>query len=183
MEQSASDLCLVHRLRGRQAAEFMEQIKKGEAGNENEHERTAHPDRRAARFEGVNRSLDCIGATGHRKKMTKPDYRNSKGRFMVASAFRISVRLRRIGFRDFPSFISLILRCRVRRLMPSFFAAAVMLPFVEESAWLIRRLSVACRSSGLVPSSKASCGAIPAPATPAARPSADRARSISDRLP
>jgi hypothetical protein len=57
----------------------MEQIKKGEAGKENEHERTAHPNRRAARFESVNCSLDCIRATGHRKKMTKPEYRNSKG--------------------------------------------------------------------------------------------------------
>ena len=36
MEQSAPDLRLVHRLRGRQPAEFVEQIKEGEARQENE---------------------------------------------------------------------------------------------------------------------------------------------------
>ena len=35
----ASDLRLVHRLRGRQPAEFMEQIKKSEARHENDSER------------------------------------------------------------------------------------------------------------------------------------------------
>src|SRR5205823_8461162 len=34
--------------------------------------------------------------------------------------------------------------------MPSFLAAAVMLPFVAASAWAISLLSVSCRSSGLV---------------------------------
>jgi hypothetical protein len=34
----------------------------------------------------------------------------------------------------FARFISLILRCSVRRLMPSFLAAAVTLPFVAASA-------------------------------------------------
>src|SRR5437868_163380 len=36
--------------------------------------------------------------------------------------------------REFTRFISLILRCSVRRLMPSFLAAAVTLPFVAASA-------------------------------------------------
>ncbi len=46
-------------------------------------------------------------------------------------------------------FISLILRCSVRRLMPSFLAAAVTLPFVVASACMINFFSVSCRSSGL----------------------------------
>src|SRR5450432_41389 len=48
---------------------------------------------------------------------------------------------------DFSAFISLILRCKVRRLMPNFFAAAVMFPFVAASACMMSRFSVACRSS------------------------------------
>src|SRR5207247_4588055 len=39
-------------------------------------------------------------------------------------------------------FISLILRWSVRRLMPSFFAAAVTLPFMAASAWAINFFSV-----------------------------------------
>ena len=51
---------------------------------------------------------------------------------------------------DFSAFISLILRCSVRRLMPSFFAAAVTLPFELANACRISFRSVSCRSSGLV---------------------------------
>src|SRR6266545_3168439 len=58
-------------------------------------------------------------------------------------------------------FISLILRCRVRRLMPSFLAAAVTLPFVVASACMINFFSVSCRSSGLDFSPKASVAEIP----------------------
>ena len=54
------------------------------------------------------------------------------------------------------TFISLILRCKVRRLMPSFFAAAVMFPFVVASACMMSRFSVSCRSSGLAFSPNAS---------------------------
>src|SRR5207247_7621735 len=47
------------------------------------------------------------------------------------------------------TFISLIFRCSVRRLMPSFFAAAVTFPFVVASACMINFFSVSRRSSGL----------------------------------
>src|SRR5207244_7930240 len=50
----------------------------------------------------------------------------------------------------FARFISLIFRWSVRRLMPSFLASAVTLPFVAASAWAINFFSVWCRSSGLV---------------------------------
>src|SRR5689334_2407059 len=40
----------------------------------------------------------------------------------------------------FGAFISLIFRCKVRRLMPSFLAAAVTLPFVAARAWAINFL-------------------------------------------
>jgi protein kinase-like protein len=61
-------------------------------------------------------------------------------------------RLKRTGVNDsgyslsvssaFAAFISLIFRCSVRRLMPSFFAAAVTFPFVAASAWAINFFSV-----------------------------------------
>ena len=61
----------------------------------------------------------------------------------------------------FAAFISLIFRWSVRRLMPSFLAAAVILPFVAASAWAINLLSVSCKSSGPVFSPNASVGETP----------------------
>src|SRR6185437_13841653 len=59
------------------------------------------------------------------------------------------------------AFISLILRCKVRRLMPSFCAAFVMFPFVVDNACMIKRLSVSCRSSALDFSPNAFAGVMP----------------------
>src|SRR5205823_7241470 len=44
--------------------------------------------------------------------------------------------------------ISFNLRCKVRRLIPNWVAAAVMFPPVEASAWVISRFSVSAKSSG-----------------------------------
>ena len=46
------------------------------------------------------------------------------------------------------AFNSFSLRCKVRRLIPSCVAAAVMFPPVELSAWVISRFSVSAKSSG-----------------------------------
>ena len=126
----ASDLRLVHRLRRRQAAELVQEIKK--------HDRptiaaTARARRTqtasAACLERVDQPLNEIGATRHLTlRLLPPEAWPALDFGLVGS--------------DFSAFISLILRCSVRRLMPSFFAAAVMLPLVAASACMIRRFSV-----------------------------------------
>src|SRR5437667_872015 len=79
------------------------------------------------------------------------------------------------------NFISLIFRCSVRRLMPSFLAAAVTFPFVVASACVISLLSVWCRSSGLDFSSNAFAAEIPRGDTvPAAcRTAIGRSRTVT----
>src|SRR3954469_23501137 len=91
--------------------------------------------------------------------------------------------LRHVGYvRDSPAaFISLILRCNVRRLMPSFCAALVMLPFVVASACMMSRFSVSWRLSALDFSPNAFPGVIPpGKAAPvAARTLGGRSRTVS----
>src|SRR5207244_8818442 len=61
----------------------------------------------------------------------------------------------------FVAFNSLIFRCSVRRLIPSFFAAAVTFPFVVANACKMSLRSVSWRSSGLAFSPKALAGEMP----------------------
>ena len=72
VEQGAADLRLVHRLRGRETAELMKQIKERQPQDEGERQRATGPDRGPAGLERVDRALHRIGATGHRRKKRPP---------------------------------------------------------------------------------------------------------------
>ena len=76
MQHLAPDLRLVHRVRGGEALKFVEQKKNRQADHERQPERTPHPDRRAARFQRVDETLNRLCATRHLERSSTSEIRN-----------------------------------------------------------------------------------------------------------
>ncbi len=78
MEQVAADLRLIHRLRGGESPELVQEIKKRQSHDTNTMQGAPHPDAAPPDSSTVDRPLDGVSATRHGGKMTKSELRNPK---------------------------------------------------------------------------------------------------------